>query len=103
MFFFALIIAVSVLSVDLLVLLLLDFLKNVDTLLALLFWEGFAMMLVGAARWGMREHEFFVVGWKRAEIHHVSYSPRYPGFWLSVAIAGLMLIFIDLYLVSQHY
>lgn len=103
LFLFAVITAVSVLAVDMLVLLLLDLLRNASTLVLLLFFEGLAMMLVSTAGWGVKEHRIFVAGWKRAKIYHVSYSPRYPSFWLIVALAGLMLIFIDLYLVSQYY
>ena len=97
-FLLALIMTVTVFAADLLFLLPLDLLKNVETLISVLFYEGFALMLVGAAGWGFGEHEFFVLGWRRAKIYHVSKSPRYPNFWLSVALAGLFLIFIDLYL-----
>lgn len=102
-FFFALIILVSLLVVDLLFLLLFDLFENVDALISILFYEGFAMMLVGAAGWGFGEHESFVLGWKRPKTYNVNKSPRYPNFWLSVAVAGLLMILIDLYLFGQHY
>jgi len=104
LFVYAFIVAVSVLAVDMLGLFLLDLLKNADTVLLLIFLEAVAMMLVGTVGWGHREHEFPVVGWwKRTEIHHVRYRPRYPSFRLVIAMAGLMLMFIDVYLFSQYY
>ena len=96
-FFFALIIAVFVFIVDLL------FFRSAETLISVVFYEAFALLLVGAAGWGEREHDFFTAGWKRAKTYRVDRTPRYPDFWLSVALAGLFLIFIDLYLVWQLY
>ena len=102
-FLLALFITVSILAIDLLFLLPLDLPKNVETWISVLFYEGFALMLVGAAGWGFGEHEPIVLGWKRPKIYYVNRSPRYPNFWLSVALAGLFLIFINLYLFGQHY
>lgn len=103
MFLFALVIAVTVFAVDLLFLLPLDLLGNLDTLISVLFYEAAALLLVGAAGWGFREHEPVVIGWKESKIYHIRRSPRYPDFWLAVALAGLFLIFIVLYLFGQRY
>ena len=102
-FIYAFITAIVVLTIDLFALLMLDLLTDANMLPMLLFWEGFLMMLVGAAGWGAQEHYSFTVGWKRPEIHHVNMRPRYPVFCLSLAVAGVMLFLVSLYLIGQRY
>jgi len=102
-FFFALVIAVSLLVIDLFFFVLLDLLKNAEALLILLLCEGFVLLFVGSATWSTGEHEFVVLGFRRPKIYHLSYSPRYPDLYLSIAIAGVLLILVAVYLVGQYY
>ena len=89
-----LVIVVVVAAVDTLVLSLLGLGDGVK-LKMLFFYEAFAMMLLGAAGWGFREHVFIPVGWKKASIYHLRWTPpTYVGVLLSVAVAGVLLLLL---------
>jgi len=89
-----LVIVVVVVAVDMLVLSLFGLGDGVK-LKMLFFYEAFAMMLLGAAGWGFGEHVFIPVGWKKARIYHLRWAPpTYVWVWLSVAMAGVLLLIL---------
>lgn len=102
-FFFTVLIAGAVLAVDFVALLLLNLHMNVGVWIILLFVEGLVMMLFGAAVWGEGEHIFYTAGWRRPHIYHVRLRPQISGFWVSVAMAGVVLFILCVYLNSQRY
>jgi hypothetical protein len=82
---FTIIISVAVLIVDAIALLLLN-LWIVDTWLTLLWVEGVAMAIFGAA------------GYKRGENPLLTPKYKYSWFWVSAGMAGLVLIFVGVFL-----
>ena len=97
---YAVIMVIVVLAADWFALLLLNLQTDVGTWVTLLISEAFVMLLFGAAGWGFKEFEHIPVGWKETRIIHLRFTPRYPWFWLSVGIAGVVLIIICAYLVT---
>ncbi len=97
---YAVIMVIVVLAADWFALLLLNIQTDVGTWVTLLISEAFVMMALGAAGWGFKEFEHIPVGWKETRIIHLRFTPRYPWFWLSVGIAGVVLIIICAYLVT---
>jgi hypothetical protein len=94
MFIYAFIMGVIVLAVDAVVLLLLN-LWNAYTWLSLLWVEGFIMAFVGGTA-GLY-HRKAPVPWATpmgTHLHRIKWAVRYPLFWTSFGIAGLMLILV---------
>ena len=100
---YAVIMVIVVLAVDSFALLLLNLQIDVGTWVTLLISEAFGMLLFGVAGWGFREFEHIPVGWKETRIIHLRFTPRYPWFWLSMGIAGVILIIICAYLAAMFY
>lgn len=98
----ALSVAIVVLAADIVALWRLNLLTDIGIWVTLLFFEAFIMLVVSAAGWGLSEHAFYTVGWKRARTYHISLRPRHPRFWISVGMAGVLLIFLA-YLSLQYY
>jgi hypothetical protein len=94
---------VVVLVVDSLALLLLNLQTDVGTWVPLLMSEAFIMMLFGVAGWGVKEFQHIPVGWRETHIIHLRLTPRHPWFWLSLGMAGVVLIIICAYLVARFY
>lgn len=97
---YAVIMVAVVLAADSFALLLLNLPTDIGTWITLLISEAFVMLLFGVAGWGFREFEHIPVGWKDTRIIHLRLTPRQPGFWLSMGIAGVILIIICAYLVT---
>ena len=100
---YAVIMVIVVLAADWFALSLLNLQTDIGTWVTLLISEAFVMLLFGAAGWGFREFEHIPVGWKDTRIIHLRFTPRYPWFWLSVGIAGVILIIICTYVVTVFY
>ena len=98
---YAVIMVIVVLAVDSFALLLLNLQTDAGTWVTLLISEALVMMAFGVAGWGFREFEHIPVGWKETRIIHLRLTPRQPGFWLSMGIAGVILIIICTYLVTM--
>ncbi len=97
---YAVIMVVVVLAADWSALLLLNLQTDVGTWVTLLISEALVMMALGVAGWGFREFEHIPVGWKDTRMIHLRLTPRHPGFWLSMGMAGVVLIIICAYLVT---
>ena len=100
---YAVVMVVVVLAADSFALLLLNLQTDAGTWITLLLSEAVGMLLVSVAGWGIREYEHIPIGWKDTRIIHLRLTPRYPGFWLSMGIAGAILIIICAYLVTVFY
>jgi hypothetical protein len=103
MLFHSGIIAVAVLAVDVIVLLFLNLLTNLGTWVIVLLAESVVLMSFGTGEAYRRQHSWVVVGYKRPSKTHVSGRPSKPWFAFKVAMAGLMMFILCLYLISQHY
>jgi hypothetical protein len=100
--FSTIIIFVAVLAVDVVEL----WLHNLDmgTWLTLLWWEGVVMaFLGGGAGWWWRENPEPVFTPTGKLLTKVKLKFRYPWFWVSLGVAGLMLIVLAGYLGLQYY
>lgn len=95
MVIFMTLIAVIVLSFDAVVLLSLS-LWDVNTWLTLLWWEGVVMMLFGAAGcWlGGRERPYPFSTPMGKKLYRIKLKVQYPWFWVSLGLAGLVLIIV---------
>lgn len=99
---FTVIIFVAILTVDVAVLWLLNL--DMGTWLTLLWWEGVAMAFFGGgAGWWWRESPEPVYTPTGKLLTKVKLKYRYPWFWVSLGMAGLMLIVLAGYLGLQHY
>jgi hypothetical protein len=98
---FTIIIFVAVLAVDAVALLLLN-LWIVDTWLALLWGEGLVMVFFGAAgNWG-RKKPSPIAPLSGKRIYKLKVKYKYPWFWVSVGMAGLVLWLVS-YLIWQFH
>lgn len=96
--FFTIVIFAAVLAVDVLLLWLLDL--DANTWLTFLFWEGVIMAIFGGG-----------VGWREAPepVYTPSGKPlttvrlkfRYPWFWISLGMAGFILVILSAYIGLQ--
>jgi hypothetical protein len=94
---FAIIIFVAVLAVDAFVLWLLNLVWNTDLWIILMWWEGIAMAFLGSAVW--QYVHVYVPPWAlpkpiSTKLYRIKLKVQHPSFWLSVAMAGLMLILV---------
>jgi hypothetical protein len=102
MFIYAFIITVIVLAVNVVALLLLN-LWNVHTWLNLLWAEGVIMAFVGGTA-GLY-HRKAGVPWATpmgTRLYIIKWAVRYPLFWTSFGIAGLMLILVGFLIWQFH-
>jgi hypothetical protein len=100
---YTVIFVVVVLVGDSVALLLLDSQTDAGAWTTLLFSEAIVMMALGAAGWGVKEFQHIPVGWKETRIIHLRLTPRHPWFWLSIGMAGVVMIIICAYLVTRFY
>ena len=97
---YAVIMVIVILAADSFALLLLNLQTDTGTWITLLISEALVMLIFGVAGWGFREFEHIPIGWKDTRIIHLRFAPRQPWFWLSMGIAGVILIIICAYLVT---
>lgn len=100
---YTVIFVVVILIVDSVALLLLNLQTDVGTWVTLLMSEAFILMLFGVAGWGVQEFQYRAIGWEEVRIIHLRLTPRHPWFWLSLGMAGVVLIIICAYLVTKLY
>jgi hypothetical protein len=89
---------VVVLVDDSVALLLLNLQADVGIWFMLLISEAFVMVVSCVFGWGLIEHKKIPVGWKETSIIRLRLTPRQPWFWFCVGMAGVVLIFICMYL-----
>jgi len=100
----AIIIFLAILAVDVVALRLLSLPMDVETWVTLLFWEGLVMIAFGVGVWGGGQLKWGpTAGWRSPRTYRIWVRLRYVDFWTSVALAGLLLFILSLYLISQHY
>ena len=95
----------AILAVDVVALWLLGLPMDVETWVTLLFWEGLVMIAFGVGVWGGGQIAWRpTAGWRSSRTYCIWVKLRYVDFWIqSVAVAGLLLFILNLYLISQHY
>jgi hypothetical protein len=93
------IIFASVLAIDALLLWLLDL--DVNAWLTLLFWEGVIMAIFGGGV-GWREGPKPIFTPLGKPLTTVKLKYRYPWFWVSLGLAGFLLILLSAYVGLQH-
>ena len=98
---FTIIIFVAVLAVDVVILWLLSL--DVDTWLMLLWWEGVAMAFFGGAGWWRGDKPLPISRLSDKRIYKLKVKFQYPWFWVSLGMAGFMLIILAVYLYLQFY
>jgi len=101
--FHAIIAVVAVLAVDVVALWLFNLLTDVNTWLTLLFVEGAIMMALSVASYSTGSGPAFSP-WPNAPLprrFRVKY--RYPRLWVTLGIAGLVLIILSAYLGLHYY
>jgi len=92
---FTIIIFLAVLTVDVVALWLLNL--DAGTLLTLLWWEGVVMAFFGGVG-GWRESPEPIFTPTGELLTKVKWKYRYPWFWISLGMAGLMLIILAGYI-----
>lgn len=96
---FTIIMFASILAIDVLLLWLLDL--DESTWLTLLFWEGVIMAFFGGAV-GWREGPEPIFTPLGKPLTTVKWKYRYPWFWVSLGMAGFLLILLSAYIGLQH-
>jgi hypothetical protein len=96
---FTVIMFASILAIDVFLLWLLNL--DVSTWLTLLFWEGIIMAFFGGAA-GWRESPEPVFTPMGKPLTTVKLKYRYPWFWVSLGMAGFLLILLSAYIGLQH-
>jgi len=100
----AIIIFLAILAVDVVAFWLLKLPLDVEIWITLLFWEGVVMIAFGVAGWGGGQVNWGpTAGWRSPCTYRIWVRLGYVDFWTSVALAGLSLFILSLYLISQHY
>jgi len=92
-----------VLVVDAVALRLLNLSWNLDTRLDLLFWEGLVTVMFGATGWWWGEQPYHFTTPTGSKTYKIETKYRYPWFWVSVGIAGILLWVLATYLFLHYY
>jgi len=98
---FTTIIFVAVLAVNVVILWLL--ILDLDTWLMLLWYEGVAMAFFGGAGWWRGDKPRPIPRLSGKRMYKLKVKFQYPWFWVSLGMAGFMLVILGAYLYLQFY